>query len=307
MSLGNSQSRKPEARSQKPEGKTGTPFRLKTRTPFWLLASGFWLLLFASGFLLWLLSLSAIAQQRPLITEDPRPIAEGALVTELGVGYFNRARFPLSRLGGNELSTFATGLNFGLGPRAEFQMNGVGQNFLWVHENGAGRRNDWGDLALSTKIKIFDENSRRPIIGFRPTIVLPNSDDAKGIGTNSTQFFGNILLGKTIGRAFLFGNIGLGILTDTVRVRTQQDVLTYGVAAMVPVSSRVSLLSEWNGVENAQDRPTPGGEDRGQIRLGFRIGAGGFRWDAAATAGLTRLDPRSGLVFGVTREFSLWK
>src|SRR5215510_11525339 len=88
--------------------------------------------------LLWVFPTAAIAQQRPLITEDPRPIAEGALVAEVGFAYFNRARFPLSGLGGNELAAFDTGLNFGLGPRAEFQMNWVGQNFLWVHENGAG-------------------------------------------------------------------------------------------------------------------------------------------------------------------------
>mgnify|MGYP001222825794 FL=1 len=256
---------------------------------------------------LWLLPLSALAQQRPLITEDPRIITTGSLVTEVGFGYFNRARFPLSGLGGDGFSAFANGLNFGLGPRSEFQMNWVGQNFLHVHENGSGWRNDWGDASLSTKIKIVDETPVLPIISFRPTVVLPNSNDAKGIGTNSTQFFGNILAGKNAGRLFLFGTLGLGILTDTVRVRAQQDVLTYGVAAVRPVSPTISLLSEWNGVRNPRDHPTPGGEDRGQVRLGAQIRAGGVRWDVGAMAGLTRLDPRAGLVFGLTKEFQLWK
>jgi hypothetical protein len=228
-------------------------------------------------------------------------------VTELGFGYFNRARFPLSRLGGNQFSAFVGGLNFGLGPRAEFQMNSVGHNFLWVKENGTGRRNDWGDLALSTKIKIIDEKRALPIISFRPTVVLPNTSQTKGIGTDGTHFFGTILAGKTVGRVFVFGNIGLGILDDSVRAGAQQDVLTYGVAAVLPIGSRFSLLSEWNGVENAQEHPTPGGEDRGQVRLGLQLRAGGIRWDAAATAGLTRLDPRAGLVFGLTKEFGLWK
>ena len=256
---------------------------------------------------LWFLPLSTFGQQRPLLTEDPRIITTGSVVTEVGFGYFNRARFPLSGLGGNEFSAFVNGLNFGLGPRSEFQMNLVGQNFLRVHENGSGWRNDWGDASLSTKIKIVDETPVLPIISFRPTVVLPNSNDAKGIGTNSTQFFGNILVGKNAGRLFLFGNIGLGILTDTVRVRAQQDVLTYGVAAALPISPKISLLSEWNGLKNPQDHPTPGGEDRGQVRLGLQIRVGGVRWDAAATAGLTRLDHRAGVVFGLTKEFQLWK
>ena len=90
-------------------------------------------------------------------------------------------------------------------------------------------------------------------------------------------------------------------------LRSQQDVLTYGLAAAIPIGPRFNLMSEWNGQENAQNFPSPGGEDRGQVRLGFQVRAGGVRWDAAAVAGLTRRDPRAGVVFGVTKEFSLWK
>ena len=46
---------------------------------------------------------------------------------------------------------------------------------------------------------------------------------------------------------------------------------------------------------------------RAQVRLGAQIRAAGVRWDVAGTAGLTRLDPRVGLVFGLTKEFRLWK
>src|SRR5262245_7013284 len=69
-----------------------------------------------------------VTQQRPLLTEDPRLISDGSLITELGFAYLDRARFPLSGLEGNELSAFDAGLNFGLGPRAEFQMRWIGQN-----------------------------------------------------------------------------------------------------------------------------------------------------------------------------------
>src|SRR5262245_28602601 len=259
-------------------------------------------------FAILLFSQLLIAQQRPLLTEDPRITAPGTVTSELGFGYLDRARFPVSGLGGNELQFLVNGLHFGLGDRSEFQIAGVAHNFLWVHENGTGRRNDWGDFSLSTKIKLVDEKGARPIISFRPTVILPNTNNEKGLGTDGTHFFGSLLFGKTFSRRlFLFGNLGLGILDDAVRAAAQQDVLAYGIAALFPVSERFRLAAEANGWDNAQSNPSPGGEDRGQARLGVQVAAGGVRWDIAATAGLTRWDHRAGVVFGMTKEFRLWK
>ena len=247
------------------------------------------------------------SQQRPLLTEDPRLLATGIVASELGMEYLNRLKIPYSGLGGNELSILVNGLHFGLGDRSEFQLTGVAHTVLWVKENGSGRRNDWGDFAMSTKIKLVDEKGRRPIVSFRPTVVLPNSSATKDIGADGTNVFGSLLFGKTVGRAFVHGSIGMGILDDTVRPAAQQDVLTYGLAVNFPVGSRTTIAWEWNGLSNPQSNPTPGGEDRGQIRAGFRVRAGGMRWDIGTTAGLTRLDAKWGLIGGMTREFRLWK
>ena len=223
---------------------------------------------------------------------------------ESGFAYARKAHYPLSGLTGDQFAAFVNGLNFGLGPRAEFQINGVIQNFLKV---GNDWRNDWGDSSVSTKIGLVPETQVLPIISFRPTVVLPNSNDARGIETNSMNFFGSLLVGKNIGPGFVFGNIGLGILTDTVHIREQQDVLTYGLAGVLPISSRISLLSEWNGLKNPRANPSPGTESRGQVRLGMQFRTGSVRWDVAGTAGITHLDPRGGVVFGLTKEFRLWK
>src|SRR6185503_4350599 len=244
----------------------------------------------------------ALSQQRPLLTEDPRLIAEGSVVSELGFGYQHRARFPVSGLTGDLYSILVNGLHFGVGKRAEFQMTGTAHNYLKL-ESGAGARNDWGDLAVSTKIKLVEEGRSRPIISFRPTVVLPNSNRTKGIGTDGTHFFGDILVGKKAGTAFVFGTVGLGILDDANRPQSQHDVFSYGIAAAVPASSRVSVLGEWNGYHNAQNNPSAGGESRGQARLGLQIKAGGSTWDAAATAGTTRWDHKAGFVVGMTKEF----
>jgi len=161
-------------------------------------------LLLASASVFLFASLS-LAQQRPLLTEDPRLITEGALVTELGFGYEHEARFPVSDLTGDLYSILENGLHFGLGKRAEFQMTGVIQYYLDV--DGGGSRNDWGDLAMSTKIRLVDEGKKRPAISFRPTVELPNSSRTKDIGYDGTNFFGNLLFGKTAGPAFMRRNL----------------------------------------------------------------------------------------------------
>ncbi len=94
--------------------------------------------------ILFLLSAFASAQQRPLITEDPRLIAEGMVVSELGFGYQHQARFPVSGLTGDLYSLLENGLHFGVGKRAEFQMTGVIHNYVTLEDGDT--LNDWGDL-----------------------------------------------------------------------------------------------------------------------------------------------------------------
>jgi hypothetical protein len=246
----------------------------------------------------------SFSQQRPLLTEDPRLITEGAVVTELGVSYQHLARFPVSGLTGDFYSILENGAHFGLGKRAEFQMTGVIHYYLSV--DGGGSRNDWGDLAMSTKIKLVDEGGARPAISFRPTVVLPNSSRTKDIGYDGTHFFANLLFGKTAGPAYVFGSVGLGVLDDPLRAASQYDFLTYGIAASIPASSRVTLMTELNGRHTFTSNPLAGGESRGQARLGVQIKAGGMRWDAAFTAGTTHWEHKAGFTAGVSKEFQVW-
>ena len=252
-----------------------------------------------------LFSTLASAQQRPLLTEDPRLIAEGMVVTELGMGYQHEAKFPVSGLTGDLYSILENGVHFGVGKRAEFQMTGILHYYLKL-ANDAGSRNDWGDLSLSTKIKIVSEGHSVPDISFRPTVELPNSSQTKGIGTDGTDFYANLLFGKRAGPAYVFGSIGLGILDDPTRAAAQHDFLTYGIATTVPAGSRVNILGEWNGRHNGMTYPSVGGESRGEVRFGAQMKAGGMRWDAAVTAGTTDWDHKVGFTAGVSKEFQVW-
>lgn len=263
-------------------------------------------LFFACLVAVFVLSAPLGAQQRPLRTEDPRLIPEGRLVTETGFGYFDQTPFPIQGIEGDLLSLIDGGFHIGLGSRAEFQITGVLRNYLWVRDGGEGRRNDWGDGLISTKIAIVKESGRLPDISFRPTVLLPNASN-ESLGKDGTDFFASLLVGKSVGNAYVFGNFGIGILDDAVRAAAQQDVIVYGLAALVPFHNRFRLAFEINGLENPQSNPTPGGEDRSQTRFGIQLDALGMRWDVAATAGLTDVEHRAGVVFGFTKEFTLWR
>ena len=136
---------------------------------------------------------------------------------------------------------------------------------------------------------------------------LPNSNEARGIGVNQTNAFGTVLVGKKFGRngrVNTFGNLGIGILTAPTEAFTQNDVLLYGVAAIVRLNKRLNFAGEINGRANTRRGRAPlGTEPQSEARLGLQINASqGLRFDFAAIAGLTDFSARSGVTFGVTYD-----
>src|SRR5262245_11178478 len=66
----------------------------------------------------------ALAQQRPLLTEDPESIGAGRLLIESGLTYEQDVFLPLSGLAGNMLSVPRIGLSVGVSSIAEIQIDG---------------------------------------------------------------------------------------------------------------------------------------------------------------------------------------
>ncbi len=257
------------------------------------------------------------AQQRPLLTEDVDIIPPGTLRIEAGIDFVQNAKFPLSGLTGDLTRVGVIGINVGLSPNVEFQIDGVVQNVLSVNsvtvpspiplELASGNStNDTGDFTLSTKIKLRNETRIGPSLGFRFGVQLPNSNEARGVGLNQINAYGTILIGKKFGRdgrVNTFGNLGLGILTAPLDRFTQNDVLLYGVAAIVRVNKSISFAGEINGRANTRSGGAPlGTEAQSEARLGMQIRGAGLRFDFAGIAGLTDFSPRSGVTFGVTYD-----
>jgi hypothetical protein len=264
--------------------------------------------------------ISARAQQRPLLTEDVDIIPQGTMRIEAGIDFFQNAKFPASGLTGDLTRVGVLGVNIGLSPNVEFQIDGVAQNFLSINSatitsstipltfdpTKTGSTNDTGDFTLSTKIKLRNETRRTPSLGFRFGVKLPNSNQSRGIGVNTTDAYGTVLFGKKFGRdgrLNTFGNLGIAILTAPTRLFTQNDVLTYGFAGIYRFNRQFNFVGEVNGRANTRPGTGPlGTESESEARLGLQVKASGLRFDFAGIKGLTHFSPRSGVTFGVTYD-----
>src|SRR6186713_3075200 len=241
------------------------------------------------------LSVTTSAQQRPLLTEDVDIIPPGTVRIEAGIDFMQGAKYTVSGLRGDLTRVGVIGINFGMGPNVEFQIEGVAQNYLSINSRGpsaiplellpgANSTNDTGDFSLAAKFKLRNETRRGPSLGFRFGVQLPNSSQGTGIGLNQTNAFGSILVGKKFGRDGrfnTFGNLGIAILTAPTQLFSQNDVITYGLAGIFRINKQFSIAGEINGRASTRSNAQLGTESQAEARLGMQIRASGLRFDFA--------------------------
>ena len=263
------------------------------------------------------LAMSAFAQQRPLLTDDIDITPQGAFELGVGVDFYQNAKFPLSGLRGDLTRVGDIRLKTGISKNVELQIEGTLQNYLAINSQGpsaiplsitGNSTNDFDDFTMSTKVKLFSETKNLPAVGLKFGFQMPNTDQAKGIGTNQINIFSKIIVqkrfGKQAGRTPLvniYGNLGLGIMNAPLANFTQNDVLLYGLAGAFRLNDRINIVGEVNGRLNTRSGDAPiGTESVSQFRVGTQIRASGLRFDTAAMFGLTKYSPRTGIIFGVT-------
>lgn len=270
-------------------------------------------------FLLCAVCVTLRAQQRPLLTDDIDITPAGSIEIGAGVDFLQNAKFPLSGIKGDLTRLGDIRVRTGLAPNVEMQIEGVLQNFVAINSQSispiplsvsGNSTNDFDDFIVSAKIKLRSETKNLPAVGLKFGYQMPNSDQARGIGTNQINVFTKVIFQKKFGSVLertakfnLFGNIGLGIMTAPLAAFTQNDVVLYGLAGIFRVNKRINVVSEINGRQNIRSGAAPiGTESVGQFRVGTQIKASGLRFDAAAAFGLTKYSPRTGVIFGVTYQ-----
>lgn len=265
-----------------------------------------------------LIVLPTYAQQRPLQTVEAETLPPGTMRAMVGFDFLQDVTYPLSGLSGDQTSVGVIGVRMGVGKMVEIQLEGTVRHFLDVKSQvsgpvppqltGVSSTSDVGDFSLFTKIRIIRETEHRPALAFRFGYQMPNSNQVRGIGTNTSNLFASFILQKHFGRLNVFGNAGVAILQSPSQVFSQNDVLAYGLAFIYSAHPRVNVVGEVAGRYSTRNVDTSlfGTESRSQGRFGLQIFAGGFQWDFAGIAGLTRHSPTTGFTFGVSKDIRLF-
>src|SRR5215813_14588062 len=164
---------------------------------------------FLAAVLTCLFAVVTFAQDRPLRTTDVETVPAGDVRAEVGFDFLQDVGFPLSGLRGDETSVGVLNLRMGISKIAEIEVEGAIQNFLDVKSRGASfvpnlqltgvnSTHDTGDFSLATKIRLFKPSGKKPGLAFKFGFIMPNSNQARGIGTNTTNVFALIALEEQI-------------------------------------------------------------------------------------------------------------
>jgi len=264
-------------------------------------------------------SVPAVAQQRPLQTEDPETIGAGRILVEAGVDYKRDVYYPVSGLRGNLFTVPPFGLSVGVSSIAEIQIDAGLYQKLYITEivPGApfedllqldsGSTSDVEDIHIGAKIRFLSETAGRPAMGFRFSTRLPNASNESGLGKDMQDFSYGLVVGKTVRSLRTVVNVGMLILGNPTQPAAQDDLLTYSLSVARAITQRSEVVGEFVGRANFANIVTPGAEDRGLFRFGARYTVNGVRLDGGILLGLTPRDPEFGVTGGFTWVFNAFK
>lgn len=262
---------------------------------------------------------AALAQQRPLLTDDIDITPPGAIEIGAGFDFFQDAKFPLAGIKGDLTRIGDIRVRTGFASNFEFQVEGSIRNYVAINSQGpsaiplnitGNSTSDVDDFTVSGKIKLRNEKKGWPAIGFKFGFQMPNTNQSNGVGTNQTNVFGKLIFQKKFGsfvgntsKFTAIGNLGMVIMTAPLERFTQNDLMLYGFAGIYRATRHVNIVSEINGRMNTRKGDAPlGTEGIGQFRVGAQVKASGLRFDTAAAFGLTKFSPKTGFIFGVTYQ-----
>ena len=261
-------------------------------------------------------AVSALAQQRPLQTEDPETIGAGRILIEAGLDYKRDVYLPVSGLRGNLFAVPALGVSLGVSSIAEIQMQIGGYQQMAITDRAmtapfanlllldGNTTDDLEDMHIGAKVRLVSEGARRPSIASRFSTRLPNAGNESGLGKDMQDFETSILFAKTVQSVRVVGNVGLLMLGNPTRPAAQDDLLFYNLSVARAISPAAEIVGEFVGRANFAKTTTLGAEDRGLLRFGARYTHAGARLDGGILLGLTPRDPEIGLTAGFTWVFN---
>jgi hypothetical protein len=229
-------------------------------------------------------------------------VREGDFLLGVGVSFGTEQTFPLSGFQGDLLSAGQLTAAYAITDRAVLQAEWGGIRLLRIRQSGPsavqlddrtadGRTWDAADVRIALTWTPFALGDGLALGGW-VAVELPNSEQGKGIGSNTTNaLLGAVLSGQS-DRLTVTGRLGLGILESPLRPFSQDDVVAYGLDALITATDRLRLVASIAGRTNPRQSVSLGLEDTGAIRAGAEFRIDRWRFDAGVGRGFAHRSPR---------------
>lgn len=256
--------------------------------------------IFFAAITLWLLQPNSLFAQRPvMLTVSPATTGEHNVDVYLGGQYFQKHLAPEPGLAESITRVGIFGWHLGVSDNVNIDLDWRGYLFATLR-NGA-KVNDWGDLTVSTRVQIVPERGNTPGIGFLNSVKLPNTKHTPyGLGSDETDVYTYVLLGKHWGEVEARLNIGFGILGDPKKLNSQDDVYLMSMALIIPVSETVVLFGETFGLVGYFND-----DDKLIARFGGMLKFDDFELDVFGSAGIAGSKVDIGGAFEASESWSL--
>ncbi|MGH7540738.1 MAG: hypothetical protein ACRELC_07050, partial [Gemmatimonadota bacterium] len=191
-------------------------------------------------------------------------VRRGDLLFGLGLTGELDARFPLAVLEGDRLGLGRLTLAYGVGDRALLEIRGDVRQLLWIDRAGApllpldagvadGHTADAGDFRIGLLVAPIGE-ARGFAAGGRLEVKLPNTNERRGIGQNTTDVLLAALGSYGAARWRATGSVGVGILEAPLESFEQNDVLAYALEGLVRPAAGVRIGVGVQGRASTRDR-----------------------------------------------------
>ncbi len=255
----------------------------------------------------------------PLVTEEAAPIPSGIVQATIGLSYMRDGNFPFFTQPDSLQSQDVIGLpqfavRIGAGGWVEIQ---VGYQLVYLDQRTADGQTDSeygsGDGTIFTKVRVLREGEMYPALGIRFGTKLPNGTSEKHLGTDETDFSGEILASKGVGPVILHANLGLallGIPRSEPGQGGQDDLVSYALAVVSrplwgddsPETTRLTLLGEVAGLTGSRFS-----NDRAAVRAGMQLVHGHAMVSLGLSTGLISESEQFGANAGFTYTFDIGK
>ena len=185
---------------------------------------------------------------------------------------------------------------YGLGARAAIGLSGAAFQRLKIGERTAspvvldpgvddGVTTDAGDFIVTASFAPLGSSSGLSAGGL-VEVRLPNSDETRGIGTNTTDVTLGLIGAWSATRWRASALVGIAIEETPLNPVDQNDLVAYALDLLVNAAERLRVSFGVSGAANTRGTAPAGTESHGMARAGVEWLVGPWRLDASLGRGI---------------------